>query len=181
MHPQPEDLVAYMNGSLPESQAEFVEGHLQSCPECEATLNMMSGKSDTMIEKLRRGPLPVKSVGETECNNMVRAIQDIDPDKTVPEKLTSIPEPEPATPDLGQLREYKLLEILGQGGMGAVYRALHTRLDKIIALKVLSKNCLQKSDSLIRFEREIEAVSNCGIPTSSPPWMPAKPMAPTTW
>lgn len=43
----------------------------------------------------------------------------------------------PAKPGLGTIGQYRLLEKIGEGGMGTVYKALHTRLDKLVALKVL--------------------------------------------
>jgi len=41
-------------------------------------------------------------------------------------------------PPVARLGEYKLLEKLGQGGMGTVYKALHTELDRVVAVKVLA-------------------------------------------
>jgi serine/threonine protein kinase len=59
---------------------------------------------------------------------------------------------------LRQLREYRLLEKLGQGGMGTVYKALHTKLDKLVALKVLPAAAMQDAERVARFEREMKAV-----------------------
>ncbi len=59
---------------------------------------------------------------------------------------------------LGQLGEYRLLEKLGEGGMGAVYRALHTKLGRQVALKVLPKGCIEDERAIARFEREMMAV-----------------------
>ena len=57
-----------------------------------------------------------------------------------------------------ELGEYQLLEKLGQGGMGAVYKARQTKLKKIVALKVLPKERMQDERAVARFEREMAAV-----------------------
>ena len=64
---------------------------------------------------------------------------------------------------LDEIGPYKLLELLGQGGMGAVYKALHPRLEKIVALKVLRAGRI-KSDALDRFDREMKALGKLDHP-----------------
>lgn len=56
------------------------------------------------------------------------------------------------------LGSYKILELLGQGGMGAVYKAHHIHLGKIVALKILSHRVTERSASVARFRREMKAV-----------------------
>ena len=57
-----------------------------------------------------------------------------------------------------QLGEYELIEKLGEGGMGAVYRARHVRLGREVALKALSPTHLKDHRALVRFDREMRAV-----------------------
>ncbi len=67
--------------------------------------------------------------------------------------------------DVGsQLGPYKLLAKLGEGGMGAVYQARHTKLGKLVALKILPQHLLSRSDALSRFEREMLAVGSLQHP-----------------
>ncbi len=67
--------------------------------------------------------------------------------------------------DVGkQLGPYKLLAKLGEGGMGAVYQARHTKLGKLVALKILPQHVLSRSDALSRFEREMLAVGSLQHP-----------------
>jgi len=74
-------------------------------------------------------------------------------------------EPAPTeTADLGTLREYRLLAKLGEGGMGAVYKALHTRLDRVVALKVLPTQRLGNEQAVARFSREMKAVGKLDHP-----------------
>jgi serine/threonine protein kinase len=55
--------------------------------------------------------------------------------------------------------KYKILDLLGRGGMGAVFRALHLGTDRTVALKVIVPDYAGRSDFLARFEREARA---CG-------------------
>ena len=57
------------------------------------------------------------------------------------------------------LNQYVLLDRLGEGGMGEVFRARHTRLDREVALKVMRKEKLAKPDAVRRFHREIRAAA----------------------
>ncbi len=65
---------------------------------------------------------------------------------------------------LGELAEYELLEKLGEGGMGAVYKARHTKLKRMVALKVLPKGRREDDRAIARFEREMEAVGRLDHP-----------------
>jgi eukaryotic-like serine/threonine-protein kinase len=62
------------------------------------------------------------------------------------------------------ISHYEILEKLGQGGMGVVYRARDTRLDRFVAIKVLSPDRSGNSDSKRRFLREAKAVSALNHP-----------------
>ena len=69
-----------------------------------------------------------------------------------------------AMADLPQLGEYQLLERLGGGGMGTVYKALHTKLGRHVAIKVLLKGRLEDEKAIARFEREMKAVGGMDHP-----------------
>jgi serine/threonine protein kinase len=58
-----------------------------------------------------------------------------------------------------RVRDYELQEILGRGGMGVVYRAVHTKLDKTVALKLLNAGLTKDSSAVVRFEREIRVIA----------------------
>src|SRR6516165_2111210 len=49
---------------------------------------------------------------------------------------------------------YRILDKLGQGGMGAVYKAHDTHLDRDVAVKVLPGHHLSDADAVARFQRE---------------------------
>jgi len=60
---------------------------------------------------------------------------------------------------LEQLGEYKILKVLGRGGMGVVYRGRQESLDRDVAIKVLPSDLTQNPDFITRFYREAKAAA----------------------
>jgi serine/threonine protein kinase len=63
-----------------------------------------------------------------------------------------------------RLGPYEILHLLGAGGMGEVYRARDTRLDRTVALKVLPDSLASDERSRARFQREAKAISALNHP-----------------
>ena len=63
-----------------------------------------------------------------------------------------------------KLGPYEVQCPLGAGGMGEVYRARDTRLDRTVAIKILPEHLSSNSEAKQRFDREARAVSSLNHP-----------------
>src|SRR5262245_4494764 len=63
-----------------------------------------------------------------------------------------------------RLGPYEIQSPAGSGGMGEVYRARDTRLDRTVAIKVLSEALLRSPGERVRLEREARAISSLSHP-----------------
>jgi Tol biopolymer transport system component/predicted Ser/Thr protein kinase len=63
-----------------------------------------------------------------------------------------------------QLGSYKIISSLGAGGMGEVYKALDTRLERTVAIKVLPAHLAGRAESRERFEREAKTIAAVNHP-----------------
>src|SRR6202047_5374894 len=63
-----------------------------------------------------------------------------------------------------KLGPYEVIAPLGAGGMGEVYRATDTRLDRIVAIKILPLHLSDNPEAKQRFEREARTISSLNHP-----------------
>lgn len=62
------------------------------------------------------------------------------------------------------LGNYTILDKLGEGGMGMVFKAEHRRMERVVALKVLSPSVTRNTDAIQRFLREVKAAAKLEHP-----------------
>ena len=82
-----------------------------------------------------------------------------DPDLVARAPTTSVPELEPASPGSRRLRGYELLEEVGAGSVGVVYRAHQPSVDREVAVKVIRPELADDPGFVRRFEREAQTVA----------------------
>jgi eukaryotic-like serine/threonine-protein kinase len=59
---------------------------------------------------------------------------------------------------------YEIIEVIGEGGMGVVYKAKHALMDRTVAIKMLHEDYASNPNALKRFEQEAKAVSSLNHP-----------------
>jgi hypothetical protein len=68
------------------------------------------------------------------------------------------------SPELANHPRYQVLELLGSGGMGAVYKATHRLMQRTVALKVINKDLVANPATVERFHREVQAAARLHHP-----------------
>ena len=159
--PTREQLADYLLGTLDEPVADWVMGHLEKCATCDEKIDKMEDVSDPIIDGLREPAADDDSWGEPAYQRLISALGQLNI-AALDVGVATVAAAPPRV--IEQLDEYRLLEKLGEGGMGAVYRALHTKLDRVVAVKVLSHKRMSRSDAVSRFEREMKAVGKLNHP-----------------
>src|SRR5262245_23979729 len=59
---------------------------------------------------------------------------------------------------------YRVVRLIGEGAMGGIYEARQLRLDKRVAIKVMTRELAVNGEALLRFHREAEITSQLGHP-----------------
>ena len=144
--PSREELLDYAVGGLSEEAADALASHLEGCQSCQAELAALPEPDDALIARLREPLSSDPFLDEPGCGEAVALAR-------------AVVQREASATDLPrQLGEYQLMERLGSGGMGTVYKARQARLDRIVALKILGRGRTDNPRAIVRFEREMKAI-----------------------
>ena len=146
-HPSPEQLSAYNLGQLPPDEASTIESHISQCEPCCDTIISLSS-DDTFVGLLKEArQLPVDPTLEDDS----RAAKPSSFDADIP-------------PELAEHPRYEIVRLIGKGGMGDVYEAIHRKMERRVALKVINRELFQKSEVVSRFHREVKAAAQLSHP-----------------
>jgi serine/threonine protein kinase len=140
------------------------------CPFCGNTSDKYVGKGEVFTCSKcgkKSTPAEVKTVhyGEADKN------QSVDPKGTTESPFTPQPfsgseviETEPVLSNGTKLGQYEIKELIGRGGMGTVYKAYQSLLERFVAIKVLPIRLASDSEFVKRFSREAKALAGLSHP-----------------
>ena len=134
-HPDPASLTAFSLGRLTDPAATAIEDHLSTCDSC---LQALEGvPEDKLVSLFRAAGKPSAGEGDrpTAMSHAVRLVPG-----------------------------YEILEELGRGGMGVVYKAVQHGLGRIVVLKRIRGGATPDSEELARFRQEATAVARLHHP-----------------
>jgi hypothetical protein len=119
----------------------ILEKHLAACPHCCELVERAPG--DSFLNRLRAADSAAAAAPgrSTDAPGV---------------KLAAAP---PIPPELIDHPRYRVLGLVGEGGMGAVYRAEHRHMGRQVALKVIHPGLLQDPAAVRRFQQEVRAAA----------------------
>jgi serine/threonine protein kinase len=150
-HPATEQLSAFGLGQLNSAEAEEVENHIKSCTVCCQTL--WSLPDDRVVSLLRQAFIAPPVAGAPMTAAV--ATTAFPPDAAQRPQLS---------PELAEHSRYHIVEVLGQGGMGTVYKAQHRLMERLVALKVIDRGLTGNPAVVERFRREVKAAAQLNHP-----------------
>jgi WD40 repeat protein len=169
--PEPAQLRRLINGSLPTEEQAQLTAHLDSCESCQKAIEHIaaggsglldcayraneSNPEDTSaywpaLRKLEREVLRPTVLADTTAGN----------NWSLPDVSLEFLDPAQEPGTLGKLGRFHVVEVIGQGGMGLVLRALDACLQRQVALKVLDPRYARNDLARNRFIREARAAAS---------------------
>lgn len=157
--PPNEQLQRLLNSQLSVQEELRLDAHLQQCQRCRrlleewttpATANIRGGQSETRPDTFEAAPEVILRLKEWAAPG--------------PELSTESARPGTEVRPLPRVAGYEILELLGHGGMGVVYKARQIALNRTVALKMILGGAFASKKSLLRFRAEAEAVARLQHP-----------------
>jgi WD40 repeat protein/serine/threonine protein kinase len=167
-----------MLGQLPPSEADAVGDHLLECARCAAMVEALPA-DDALVSAARAGAVAIDDPEHATIERLIKQLTDHGPADGTPDPVRSglqpttddrstnmVPTavcdfllPPQAPGEIGRLGAYRVLKMLGAGGMGIVFSAEDPRLKRLVALKVMKPELASSESNRERFLREAQAAA----------------------
>ena len=158
-----EELQEFMLGKLPVPKTEEITDHLDQCSTCEDTVIGLEKASDTLVNLLAGSDAdssPAAYQKNPDYDRAATAAQQV-----INSWVAHTDSSPQRSVDQQTIGDYEIIQTLARGGMGSVFRARHTRLEKEVAIKILPERKMQSPDAIARFSREMKIIGQMSHPT----------------
>jgi serine/threonine protein kinase len=184
--PEPDQLKGFMLGELSEPELSVLGEHISTCKKCTDTIAGLDA-DDTLHSQLRDGAAKVEMFMSEVDSEAMQRIKELPapapspggmakPSSKAPEaveatlgkqpgadedirEVTSFLAPPQQADEIGRLGPYRVLKVLGRGGMGVVFQAEDPRLKRMCAIKAMLPEVAGKPAMKERFLREAQAAA----------------------
>jgi len=172
--PDANDLQEFAVGKLSDPQAEALARHLAQCPRCLETLHGLK-VDDTLVEAVRSQARIARQPDHPVLKDLISRLSKLraaSPGVTASAEATQAGNhgeddvqpidflaPSQGPDELGRLGFYRILKVLGRGGMGVVFQAEDTHLKRAVAVKAMLPEVARKTTARERFLREARAAA----------------------
>jgi serine/threonine protein kinase len=150
--PDPAELAAFVTGDLSDKAFERVARHVESCGACETALGALDHQADGFLSRLRSAASVDAPAEEPVPGELLAAAHSCYGERDRPAEGS------------GRLGKFELLEELGLGSFGHVFRARDTELGRTVAIKLLRAGRLASREEVDRFVREARSAAQLQHP-----------------
>lgn len=159
--PSLDELERYSIGEASQSSFDRWDEHIAACVHCQAQLEYLAHKSEPLCSLVAEAAKMESPKLPTDLRTALEQIRQNGPrHKPLVSEI-----PQASLNELAQIREYRILACIGEGGMGCVYHAYDTFLQRPVAIKVLRRERLHKKEAVQRFMREMEMIGKLEHPS----------------
>ena len=163
--PTQESLERLLREELGDADRRRIEAHVEACAACQETLHHLASGAAGPAPHALRAALSEERPPDTEpeAETFLRQLQQrmLTPRVDGPQETMSGQDEAEATPEV---EGYEVLEELGRGAMGVVYRARHRALNRPVALKMILSGPYLSPAARRRFELEARAIARLRHP-----------------
>jgi serine/threonine protein kinase len=168
--PPAEELRQLLDGSLSGDRQEACTTHMDTCTCCQSLLESIATDGSNLSQVVE-GLNTAEPVANSAYWPALQSLNSSDPST---EQITIVPKPKPRSRDLslqflqppsdpaylGRLAHFDVMRVIGRGGMGVVFEAFDSKLQRHVALKVLDPELIEDEVSRQRFCREARAAAS---------------------
>jgi serine/threonine-protein kinase len=169
--PAADQLLNLLDDALPADTQRTLQTHLESCPVCQQALERLAAAGPSWDRAARHlggcddlaGPALADVVAKLQHSGLAPITPTgVETQAALPgggvDDLTFLDPPEKPG-QLGRLAHYEILEVVGRGGMGVVFKAFDRQLGRFVAVKVLRPQYAANRAARVRFGREAKAAA----------------------
>lgn len=165
--PAPDVIHDLLNGALPEAEHGALSSHFDLCSDCRQRFEDEASTPEFLGDVSRLCSTPE---WQQETATLGRLMQDMPQQLSTAadaasmatwstEAVSEFFEPSDNPKHIGRLGSYEVIEVVGRGGMGIVLRGIDTKLNRVVAIKVLAPELASNPNARRRFFREGQAAA----------------------